>query len=174
MEPWDHQSEGLSPNNKKHYVCICIIIFKICGSSMSFNFNFYLLHFIKCFSGRPLAGGKAGVGGGGHLCFIVVSGSLRSSDSLRQRGLSGDLSVQRHTERTCALTLMSLSFTMMLSHEFNYLGLHIKAFYLAATLRSRSRKLHHTKDRLLQQRTQRHPFITNIRSTIYTFTWGDQ
>lgn len=76
-------------------------------------------------------------------------------------GLSGVLSVQRHTERTCALTLMVLSFTMMLSDEFNYLGLHIKAFYFAATLRSQSWKLNHTKDRLLQQRTQRHPFITN-------------
>lgn len=32
---------------------------------------------------------KRGGGGGWHLCFIVVSGSLRSSDGLRQRGLSG-------------------------------------------------------------------------------------
>lgn len=132
---------------------------------MLFNFNFYLLDF-KCFGlffrltfGRRQSGGT-------HLCLIVVSGSLRYSNGLRLRGLSGVLSVQRHTERTCALTLMGLSFTMMLSHEFNYLGLHIKAFYLAATLRSQ--KLNHTKDRLLQQRTQRHSFITNYRkSSIY-------
>lgn len=53
-------------------------------------------------------------------------------------------------ERTWALTLIRLSFTMMLLYEFNYFGLHIKAVCLVATLRSRAwasterhRKVHH-------------------------------
>lgn len=119
------------------------------------TFNFYLWHFIKYFS--------LFYWGGGHLCFIVVSGSRRSSD-----GLSGVLSVQRHTERTCALTLTGLSFTMMLSHEFNYLGLHINAFYLAATLRSQSWKLNHTKDRLLHKDTKTSFHYQLLE--VYTFT----
>lgn len=44
----------------------------------------------------------------------------------------------RPTERTCALTLIGLSFTMMLSCEFNYLEMHIQAVYSAAMLRSRA------------------------------------
>lgn len=55
---------------------------------------------------------------------------------------------RRCTERTCALTLICLSFTMMLSCEFNYFGLQIKAVYLVATLRSEPAQGHNgsTKD----------------------------